>query len=140
MKIGIDPDAHLSGVAWYEDGVLQLNNLSFFDLFDHLQKAMGLSEVVIEAGWLNKSNWHAKKGQSISVVAEIGERTGANHETGRKIVEMCDYLGLYYKLVRPTRSKLNSVQFCALTGIKRSNQEQRDAAMLIFEPKNHKSK
>ncbi len=137
MKIGIDPDAHLSGVAWYEDGVLQLNNLSFFDLFDHLQKAMGLTEVVIEAGWLNKSNWHAKKGQSISVVAEIGERTGANHETGRKICEMCDYLGLKYKLVRPTRSKLNSVQFCALTGIKRSNQEQRDAAMLIYEPKNH---
>jgi hypothetical protein len=139
MKIGIDPDAHLSGVAFYEDKALRLKNVPFFALFDLLQEAMGLSEVIIEAGWLNKSNWHAKKGQNISVIAEIGERTGANHEAGRKIVEMCDYLGLKYTLVRPTRSKLNSVQFCALTGINRSNQEQRDAAMLIFEPKNHKS-
>lgn len=45
---------------------------------------------------------------------------------------MCEYLGLTYYKVRPTRRKLNSEQFKKLTNItQRTNQEMRDAYLLI---------
>jgi hypothetical protein len=65
---------------------------------------------------------------------KISERVGANHETAKKICEMCEYLKLDYEQVRPTSSKINSDKFKEVTGYeKRSNQEQRDALMLIWE-------
>jgi len=45
---------------------------------------------------------------------------------------MCDYLSLYYVKIKPTKSKTDSKLFKQITGIdKRTNQEQRDAYMLI---------
>ena len=138
--IGIDCDVDKSGVATSENGKLLLDNLSFFDLQDYLISCKSkIKIVVIEAGWLNKSVWHlpqslSKMGasQAHRVGAETGRRVGQNHATGRLIVEMCVYLGLPYCLQRPTRAKLDSVQFNKMTGyVGRSNQEQRDAAMLI---------
>ena len=101
ILIGIDPDVEKSGVAYYESDTkkLELSNLTFFQLFDYLQHVernkADLDEVtvVIEAGWLNKSNWHVTHGTA-NINAQIGQRTGANHEVGRKIVEMCKYIGL----------------------------------------------
>lgn len=140
IYIGIDPDCHKSGVANIDDeNNIILNNLTFFDLFDYLQFqknkiAFEKNEliVVVEAGWLNKSNWHTSQKFSSSVNAKIGNSTGANHETGRKIVEMLEYLNIKYELKKPIASKVNSLIFSKITGIKRSNQEQRDAFMLIF--------
>lgn len=136
--IGIDPDVEKNGVCLYERKTksLSLLNLTFFQLFDFLvtEKHKGtVFKVVIEAGWLNKSNWHLKNADSKRVAAAKGKNTGENHETGRKIVEMCEYLKLDHALIRPTRRKLNSEQFKAYTGYsKRTNTEQRDAAMLVY--------
>lgn len=137
IYIGIDCDVTKSGVAYYESLTkkLELSNLTFFELFDYLQfvAAQGKPMVIIEAGWLNKSNWHAKSKGSAALNAKIGSRTGANHETGKKIVEMCEYLELPYKLVRPTKTKLNAETFKNITKtIGRTNQENRDAAMLVW--------
>ena len=89
--------------------------------------------VVIEAGWLNKSNWHMVSKGSSNINAQIGQRTGANHEVGKKIAEMCEYLDLPYELVKPTKRKVTHEYFKALTNIiGRTNQEQRDAAMLVI--------
>lgn len=138
--VGIDPDCEKSGVAYYETWtrMLEMSNLSFFQLFDYLVwcKANAINDVefivVIEGGWLNKSNWHAIKG-SAAVNANIGQRVGANHETGKKIVEMCQYLQINYEIVKPTRAKINAETFRHITGtIGRTNQEQRDAAMLVY--------
>ena len=64
---------------------------------------------------------------------KISERVGANHETAKKICEMCEDLGIEYTQVKPTRSKLKSEEFAKLTKIKaKTNQEQRDAFMLVF--------
>ena len=140
IYIGIDPDVYKSGVAYYvsETKVLELSNLSFFNLYDYLkfvkenQGGNNLT-VVIEAGWLNKSNWHKVADGGSSINAKIGQRTGANHEVGKKIVEMCYYLDVKYMLVRPTKSKIRHEYFKKLTGIIGStNQEQRDAAMLVW--------
>lgn len=139
VYVGIDPDVSKSGVAVWDvlKKNLELDNLKFFDLFQNLvylkNKFGERLKVIIEAGWLNKSNWHAVKGGNSSINAQIGQRTGANHEVGKKIVEMCEYLQIEYELIKPTKSKVNAEFFKKITGLKcRTNQEQRDAGMLVF--------
>jgi hypothetical protein len=136
LIIGIDPDTDKSGVAllWKPAGNLDLRNLRFFQLYDFLEgMAQSVEKVVIEAGWLNKSNWHVKTGDRAAYAGQIGQRTGANHETGRKIVEMCEYLSLKVELVKPTKSKVDADLFRRLSKYeRRTNQEQRDAAMLVL--------
>jgi hypothetical protein len=134
VLIGIDPDVNKSGVCMYNSKTnFTLLTLSYFELFDLLKNTKGNIKVYIEAGWLNKSNWHKVVNSSAAINANIGLRTGANHEAGRKIVEMCEYLKLEYFLIKPTRSKINSDTFNKITGFKkRTNQEVRDAAMLVF--------
>lgn len=132
LLIGIDPDVTKSGVATNE---MFLTNLTFFELFDFLslnKKIHKQIDVYVECGFLNKSNWHKTNGSN-SVNAQIGQRTGANHEVAKKIIEMCRYLGIMYYEIKPTRSKVNSDFFKQITKIdKRTNQEQRDAYMLIY--------
>lgn len=146
--IGIDPDVEKSGVAVFLrdnekrrgvpiKGQLELANMGFFELYEYLHKCKKNSKnansfrVYVECGFLNRSNWHKNNGSN-AVNAQIGQRTGANHEVAKKICEMCDYLGLDYEKVKPTNSKVKHDSFKKLTGvIRRTNQEQRDAAMLL---------
>jgi len=132
--IGLDPDVDKSGVALKQGDQIWLGNLKFFELFDYLLIHKGEDLIVIiEGGWLNKTNWHKKTGGSAALNAKIGSYVGANHETGKKIVEMMEYLGIAYKIIRPTKTKYKDKFFRAMTGISyRTNQEQRDALMLIF--------
>lgn len=136
ILIGIDPDTEKSGVATKIGRELILQNLTFFQLFEMLlfyETEEPKPIIYIECGFLNQSNWHKKTNSSASINAKIGERTGANFEVAKKICEMCEYLGLEYMKVKPTRSKVNADFFKQITGIeKRTNQEQRDAFMLIF--------
>lgn len=139
ILVGIDPDVEKNGVAYKNGDVIDLQNLSFFELFDYLKLQKEFSEnnkiplmVFIEAGWLNKSNWHQQKNASAAMNAKIGNNTGRNHETGRKIVEMLDYLNIKYLEIKPKESKVNARLFKMITKIKkRTNQETRDAYMLI---------
>jgi len=135
ILIGIDPDVYKSGVAILKDNKLKLQNLTFFELFEMLKfyKEREIKPMIyVECGYLNKSNWHKKIGKSASLNTKIGERTGANFETAKKIVEMCAYLGLPYFQIKPTRKKSDSALFKQATGLNiRTNQEQRDAYFLI---------
>ena len=131
--IGIDPDLEKSGVAILGQS-LQLKNLTFpetVDLFRTFQDE--IKKVVIEAGWLNrKSNFHGQHGQSKAKGESIARNVGENHATGKLLVEMAKSLGLAVVEVRPTRTKLKAEDFNRITGWQgRTNQEQRDAAMLI---------
>lgn len=129
--VGIDPDIDKSGVALIKDKKVTLLNLTFFELFDFFNKE-DPSLVIVEAGWLNKGNWHTKDKGSAAINAKIGNNTGRNHETGRKIVEMLEYLKIPCLEKKPTQSKLNAKLFGMITKIKtKTNQEQRDAYMLI---------
>jgi hypothetical protein len=136
ILIGIDPDVDKSGFARIEGNQLKLDNLSFFDLYEELKsyKELGIKPVVyVECGFLNKSNFHKKSGMSAALNAKIGERTGANFETAKKIVEMCEYLKMPYVKIQPKSSKITNDYFKKITGINtRTNQEQRDAMMLIW--------
>ncbi len=135
ILIGIDPDVEKSGVAFLQDNKLKLQNLGFFELFEMLKfyKEREIKPMIyVECGFLNKSNWHKKTCKSAAFNAKIGEHTGANFETAKKIVEMCIYLGLPHFPIKPTKSKIDSATFQKVTGLKiRTNQEVRDAYMLI---------
>jgi len=136
ILIGIDPDVDKSGVAFLQGDQLKLQNLTFFELFDLLsfyKEKEVKPTVYVECGFLNKSNWHKKNAYSAAMNSKIGERTGANFETAKKIVEMCIYLKLPYLQIKPTATKISNEYFKSITGIQtRTNQEQRDAFMLVF--------
>jgi hypothetical protein len=134
--IGIDPDTEKSGVAFLKESTLELNNLDFFELFEYL-KDLKIEfqdlKVYIECGFLNGGNRHLKSLGSHALNSKIGERIGANHETAKKIIEMCEYLKITHIKVKPTRSKSTNDEFKKITGYTgQTNQEQRDAFFLIY--------
>lgn len=135
ILIGIDPDTEKSGVAIKSDE-LKLYNMTFFELYDFLTTFKLETETIkvyIECGFLNGGNRHKVSGGSLALNSKIGERIGANHEVAKKLCEMCEYLKIEFIQVRPTKTKTNSDYFKKITGYnKRTNQEQRDACLLIW--------
>jgi len=148
LIIAIDPDTEKSGVAYFTIGTsgIKLKTFSFFDLLEFLKEKRNLiNMVIVEASWLiKKSNWHSNKNGS-NYGSAIGARTGANHETGKKIVEMLEYLKIPVCLKRPLKKvwkgssgKISHKEFIHLLAsnqcepIKRSNQEERDSFLLLL--------
>lgn len=100
--IAIDPDTEKSGVAMLESKLrtIEACSMDFPTLLYMLQKIADLYRfsktmriiVVVEAGWVNKvSNYHTAAGRKGQ---RIAKNVGANHETGKKIVEMAKSYGL----------------------------------------------
>ncbi len=94
IVIAIDPDVEKSGVAELSPQcrLLEVTNLTFPQLLDYLQTRKKMSDtahtslvVVVEAGWLNQSNWHLRSKDNVRVASAKGNATGRNHETGRKV-------------------------------------------------------
>lgn len=143
--IGIDPDVDKSGVAIFnrQEKRLELKSLDFPNLCKYLTdfKSYGKSFIVlIEAGWINRSNWHLSPRMTVQKAAQIGNATGRNHETGRKLAEMCAFWGVPYKLIKPlrkvwrgTEGKISATEFRLVTGYaERTNQEERDAGLIAW--------
>ena len=147
--IAIDPDIERSGVAELDKRTKQIKlfSFSFPDLMDYLISMKRICEiknlrpeVIVEAGWLNKGNWHLSDADSKYSAAEKGRQTGRNHETGRKIVEMCKHYQFITEEVRPLRKfwqgkdkKITSEEFNRLTGYSgRSSQDMRDAGVIAW--------
>ena len=162
--ISIDPDVEKSGVAFLEVATrkLEVSNLEFPQLLDYLQfiksnnnqtDIMTLGEdkpivsigekkivVVVEAGWLIRSNWHLKNSDTKRIASAKGNSTGRNHETGRKIVEMAKHYGLEVVEHAPLRKcwkgkdgKITNEELASFTGLTgKTNQDARDAALLAW--------
>jgi hypothetical protein len=136
ILIGIDPDVEKNGFAIYflETKILELYKLDFFKIFEYLKtnKKNYHIKVIVDAGWLNKSNFHVI-GINKRVNGKIGEKVGANHQVGKLLIEMCNYLGVEVFENKPTKSKLNHETFVKITGYAgRTCQEKRDAGMLVY--------
>jgi hypothetical protein len=156
ILIGVDPDVTASGYAslainkfevdceipnsWQTTRELKIHKLKFFEMFDALTTLKKMTKlegytakVYIESGWLNqKSNWHVF-GKGENVASRIGTKVGANHQVGKLIAEMCEYLGLEYELVQPKTAKYSIRQFRMMTGYKgKLDQEGVDSALLIL--------
>jgi hypothetical protein len=136
LYIGIDPDIDKSGLCVYDryaDDKMQLFTASFFDVLQTIDEWNGRRRTIVklEAGWLNKkSNWHGGKS---NVAQKIAKNVGENHATGKLIEQYCIRNNYQYKLIVPKKSKVDAVMFKKLTGYeRRTNQELRDAAMLVY--------
>lgn len=148
LIIGIDPDIYKNGVCTWDrqNKTVELQTLTFFQLFEYLQEMKDHIKLVkIEAGWKNKkSNFHEAK--NIETASRIGKNVGANHETGKKIVEMCQHLRIPFREIKPLKKIWKSkdgkisheelqkqIRFRGLPELTaRTNQEQRDAALISF--------
>ena len=147
--IAVDPDVEKSGVAFLEVATrkLEVSNLTFPELLDYLQFVKNENEtaqqkvaVVVEASWLNRSNWHLKNSDTKRIASAKGNSTGRNHETGRKIVEMAKHYGLEVVEHTPLRKcwkgndgKITHEELVSFTGLSgKTNQDARDAALLAW--------
>lgn len=145
--IAIDPDREKSGVALLKPATraIDANAMAFPALIDYLVAVMQRCSVngeslvvVVEAGWIkHKSNFHGYCGGRAE---KIAHDVGANHETGKKIIEMCKYYGInvieHCPLVKTWNGrdgKITHSEIQKLTGYsKRTNQDVRDALLLAW--------
>lgn len=141
MLIGIDPDVDKSGMAVKDSLGISLHTLKFFDLYEFLLRNRDkVTKVRIEASWLIKHNWNKKAKGTAAINARIGNDAGRNHEVGRKIVEMCQHLLIPYQEVEPLKKhwkgpdgKITHDELSRMAKLPaRTNQEQRDACLLII--------
>lgn len=147
--IAIDPDVEKNGVAYLncENKNLEISTLSFPELLDYLRYVQRCAEttqkhlvVVVEAGYMNKGNWHLNPKDTKATAAAKGNHAGRNHETARKIVEMCKHWQMEVKEVKPLEKcwkgkdrKITHEELARFTGVMgRTNQEGRDAALLAW--------
>lgn len=145
--IAIDPDTVKSGVAVFNVPTMKIavQATAFPQLVDYLitvsrtkEAQEGKTAVVVEAGWLNaKSCFHEAQGHRAERVAK---NVGANHETGRKILEMARHYGLPAFEIAPLRKcwkgangKITAEELKQVTGVDgRTNQDERDAVLLAW--------
>lgn len=145
IRIGIDPDAERSGYAVFDkrDKSLELRTLPFWDVIYELELYMVPVHVVIEAGWLIEvSNWHRGKRDkktgafipySTGTREKISKGVGQNHMVGILFEQYCKLHDISYELKKPL-GKIDAKMFTKITGYKgRTNQEVRDAAMLVYD-------
>lgn len=147
--IGVDPDTDKSGVAFLETSTkkIEISNLTFPKLLDYMQFVKKQSDesgqsviFIIEAGYLNKSNWHVNGKDNKRVATAKGNSTGRNHEVARKIIEMATHYGLEVIPAKPLKKcwkgpdgKITHDELAYFTGISgRTNQESRDSCLLAW--------
>lgn len=148
--IGIDPDVEKNGVAIVEKETKKLEcaALTFAQTLDYLQWVVSRAsevgaavKVYVEAGWLNRTNWHLKKWDNRGQVVAKGVSQGRNEQVSRLLGEMCEAYGLQWQWLKPLHKiwqgkdrKITHDELCAVTGMatKRTNQEMRDAALIAW--------
>ena len=149
--VGIDPDVEKNGFAVLDTKArrVRLDALTFAECVEKFKTIGGVLEtgsksivVVVEASWIISSNWHlAKWGESKHHAAAKGYDVGRNHQVGKLIVEMCHHFDIpvveHIPLIKTWKGKDRKItheeliQFCPINK-SRTNQEERDAALLAW--------
>lgn len=148
MIIAIDPDVKASGVAVLDipKRSVEARAMPFPELLEMLRDVSLWSvpcRVIVEGGWLvSKSNYHYARGKGGE---RIAKNVGANHETGRKIVEMLEHWGIEHEVIHPlkkcwkgrdgkiTLAELNSLlRGMGIKEMGRCNQDVRDAVLIAL--------
>lgn len=145
--VGIDPDVDKSGFALLDvewKSLVRVDSLTFPTLIDALKACHSRNPqtvVVVEASWMSTSNWHLSQWERKQRAAAKGYDVGRNHETGRKICEMCRHYGIevveHIPLRKCWKGKDRKITHDELSQFapglpKRTNQEERDAALLAW--------
>ena len=112
LIIGIDPDIEKDGFACLYPLLqkIEVHAYPFGKTLAELQKAHIAIQslnmrmiVVIEAGWLNKSNFHLRAADTKAIAVRKGVDQGRNHQRGIDIAEYCKYNRIPYRLQAPLR-------------------------------------
>ena len=151
ITFGIDPDTEKSGLAILKDGELAVSTLPFPQLVETIiikarqWESEGYEvQVICEAGYINHAHWHILPKDTKAIAAAKGNAAGRNHEVARKIIEMLEHHHITTHAVKPLRKqwkghdrKITHEELCNVCrtakvtfSAKRSNQEERDAALL----------
>ena len=150
IYIGIDPDVEKNGVALLdvETRKLSIRQLPFAQTVEYCRgqyRSLELKDgfkVIIEAGWLNRGNWHLSRWDGRNGAAAKGVDQGRNEQTSRLLGEMMDFYNIPYEFKRPLFKcwagkdrKITTAELESITGQKigRINQEGRDAALLAWD-------
>jgi hypothetical protein len=133
MILGIDPDVERCGCAFVEGGKLTLKLMTPVELLALLHTHNVSNWTIrVEAGWLNKGNWHLKDAKTIQAAAEIGNRAGQNHAIAKLIASVASAYCENVQLIRPSSKKLTPDQFFKLTGVYVKNKELIDAGRMVL--------
>ena len=148
--IGIDPDCEKNGISQLDtsSNELEIFSFSFPELIDYLMRMADYQHrmskkvvVVVEASWKISHNWHIYQRDSKGTIARKGKDAGRCHEVGRKIAECARHYGLEVveklplkKIWKGEDGKITHEEIAAFIHMpSRSNQEQRDAALLAWD-------
>lgn len=136
IYIGIDPDVDLCGIACWDAETKSfdyIKKMGFWDIIEEIKLWNIPLHLVIEAGWLiKKSNFHTHPKQGKRVGERIAKNVGSNHQIGKLLYEYCNRKKITVTLVKP-QGKIKAETFKNLTKWQtRTNQDMRDAAMLVF--------
>ena len=165
--IGIDPDCEASGIAiiGVEGKDIKCMSDRFPVLLEFIKTTFNIHQtlIIVEAGWLNKkSNFRPNFGKKLNsdssykeikdsyessqrISDRISAKVGANHETGKKIVEMLEYYGFKVELIKPlpkrwkgvggkiTHEEINAIlKRNGFDELKRTNQDVRDSVLIAL--------
>lgn len=147
--IAIDPDVDGCGLAVLHNKVIHSRRMSMPEVVEFVRgfKTREDAIVVVEAGWLNKSNQHINGTERARYASKIGERIGRCHEVGKQLLEFCKFFGVAceekYPLKKIWQTKTGKIshkelmQLCNGSGIEyffeTLDQEQRDAVLLAID-------
>lgn len=157
ITVGIDPDVEASGIGIIDTTgaaglTVDFMTLPLPKLIDRLEAIVRQAgphpvRIFIEAGWLNKGNWHLNPRDNRQLAAAKGRQAGRNHQLGLDLCSLLDHRGIPHTEVLPlvkcwkgndrkiTHEELDTIvrriNGSGLTR-RRSNQEERDALLLAW--------
>lgn len=151
LIVGIDPDIDKSGVAVRNMDLktIDLYTLGFYDLVKWIElNKDNIRYIVVEASWLvQKSSFRIRTADSKELASLKGKHVGWNQGVGRCIVSMIVGLGIECREQKPFKlrwgkdgkSKISHLELHKIStfsshsiNVKRTNQEMRDACLLII--------
>jgi len=137
LVIGIDPGVN-TGVARYVNGkLLSLQTIQPIDIQDCVKRSFA-DLIVFEDSRLQSAVWVPSK--SKAVANNIARKIGQVDALCSLIEETCNRWEIKFMRVSPKAkgAKMNSEDFNLFTGWEhRSNQHERDAAMVAWQLRNH---
>lgn len=149
--VAIDPDVTKSGLAILNTRTREIiaKSLTFpevlhtiYALHNQTLEYNEKYKVYIEAGWLNKSNWHLRQHDNARIAAAKGNATGRNHQVGRTFVEIFEYANINHEAIKPLKKcwqgkdgKITQTELEYIVGDKlpRMNQDARDAVIIAWQ-------
>ena len=164
--IGIDPDIEKNGcsIIWRARREMEVAHLNFPETLEwvkakHAQWKERYGEsapnsfmVYVEAGWLNKGNWHVTESRNGKMspsawAAAVGKSDGECSAVSKKLIECFEHYGIPATPMKPLRKcwkgkdrkithdelKLELTLYKVQHNIKgRSNQEVRDSVLIAL--------